>query len=52
MKEEREVKRNTSYITGQVFEEDDDRCHGDMDRGRLARTYVSREGDMTERNIE
>ena len=33
MKEEREVKRNTSYITGQVLEEDDDRCHGDMDRG-------------------
>ena len=22
-------------------------CHGDMDRGRLARTYVSREGGMS-----
>jgi hypothetical protein len=22
-------------------------CHGDMDRGRLARTYTSREGDMS-----
>jgi hypothetical protein len=22
-------------------------CHGDMGRGRLARTYSSREGDMS-----
>ena len=22
-------------------------CHGDMGRGRLARTYASREGDMS-----
>ncbi len=22
-------------------------CHGDVDRGRLARTYASREGDMS-----